>query len=143
MKQLIATAVTISIMLVSGSCSETFNEDRYVIVDVHYTGGPVDDTHRLWTVVFLSPDWTGELFRFSSGTTRILIPLFDLYNLDKFIGFLAVVHDANGDGVLTGERSIGYNDIHPSNILTPVSFLEIKTMALNIDLDSGNWGPFP
>jgi hypothetical protein len=94
-------------------------------------------------VVFLSPDWTGELFRFSSGTNRIMIPIFEFFNLGAFTGFLAVAYDANGDGVLTGERSIGYNDIHPSNILTPVSFLEIKTMALNIDLDSGNWGPFP
>jgi hypothetical protein len=147
MKQFIATVITIIIVLFSGTCSENFNEDRYVIIDVHYTLGVVSETNRLWAVVFLSPDWNGELLRFSSGTTRIIIPILDLFNLDNFTGFLAVVHDANGDGVLTGERSIGFNDIPPpppaTNILSPVPFLEIKTMVLNIDLDSGNAGPFP
>ena len=143
MKQLIATALTITLTLVSGSCSETFHEDRYVIINVNYTGGPVDDTHRLWAVVFLSPNWTSELFRFSSGTNRIIIPIFEFFNLGAFTGFLAVAYDADGDGVITNERSIGYNDIKPTNPLTPILFLEIKTMVLDIDLDSANFGPFP
>jgi hypothetical protein len=128
------------------TCSDTtFDEDRYVILNVNYTGGTVDDTHRLWAVLLLSADWTNELFRVSSETTQLTIPLYKSFNLDEFVGYIVVVHDLDGSGDLINDPCIGFNDITPSNPLSPVAFLEIKTMSINVDLDSVNAGlcPFP
>jgi hypothetical protein len=143
-KRLIAMLITIVLFPILINCNTTFNEDRYVIIDVHYTGAPpVTETNRLWAVVFLAPNWTNELFRFSSGTNQIIIPLFKVINVGNFVGYIVIVFDSTGTGVLTAERSIGFDNIAPSNPLSPVAFLEIKTMSINVDLDSANAGPCP
>jgi len=130
------------------TCSDTsFDEDRYVIINVNFTDAAVTETNRLWAVILLNNNWTGELFRFSSSTNQIIVPLFKTFNLSDFIGYIVVAFDSNGDGDLTGEQSIGFDNIGPSNPLSPVTFLEIKTLSLNIDLNiaTSNQGacPFP
>ena len=142
-KRLIAGMITLVLVPALINCSTKFDEDRYIIIDVHFTLQPVTETNRLWAVVFLAPNWTNELFRFSSGTNRIIIPLFKAINVGNFVGYMAIVYDSTGTGVLTAQRSIGFDNITPSNTLSPVAFLEIKTMFINVDLDSVNAGPCP
>ncbi len=146
-KRLVGIIITLVLLPFLFNCSTTFDEDRFIIIDVNFTLQPVNETNRLWAVVFLMPDWTSELFRFSSASNRIIIPFFKTFNISDMVGYVAVVYDSTGTGVLTGERCLGFNDNPPpppaTNVLSPIAFLEIKTLMLSIDLDSANAGPFP
>ncbi|OHD72272.1 MAG: hypothetical protein A2W19_13405 [Spirochaetes bacterium RBG_16_49_21] len=147
----IHTFIAVLIIIIAApfftTCAEdTFNEDRYVIINVQLTPAlyPVDDAHPLWAVLFLSSDWTNELFRVSSGTTQLTIPLFKSYNLDEFIGYIAVVYDSTGTGNLQNQQCIGFQNSQYPAALDTVAFLEIKVMNINVDLDSGtNNFPYP
>jgi len=123
------------------NCNTTFDEDRFVIIDVHFTLQPVTETNRLWAVVFLAPNWTNELFRFSLGTSSIIIPLLKTFNLNDFVGYVAVVYDSTGTGNLLNQQCIGFRNSQFINTATAnldsVAFLEIKTLFIDIDLDTG------
>jgi hypothetical protein len=145
MRQFLAILLTFIIIPLFIDCSETFDEDRYVVINVNFTDAIVTETNRLWAVILLNNNWTGELFRFSSSTNQIIVPLFRTFNLGDITGYVVVAFDSNGDGDLSGEQSIGFDNIGPSNPLSPVTFLEIKTLSLNIDLNAAtsNQGPCP
>jgi hypothetical protein len=144
LKQNIVILITLIIIPLFITCSDTsFDEDRYVIINVNYSGGSgaVDSAHPLWAVIFLAPNWTNEFLRFSSATTQIMVPIFKSLNLNEFLGYVAVVYDSTGTGNLQNQLCIGYQNSQFVDFLTAnldaVAFLEIKTLSISVNLDAG------